>query len=99
MLIELLEFCRKNKKTLDAVIAYRLDRISRQTSDYLAIRKKLAESGISLISVTEPTGNSPTEKLVETIVTEFQFLIDTWLDEYEKDVFKGLTLKEVINKP
>ena len=71
MLIELLEFCRKNKKTLDAVIAYRLDRISRQTSDYLAIRKKLAESGISLISVTEPTGNSPTEKLVETILAGF----------------------------
>ena len=36
---------------------------------------------------------------IQTIVTEFQFLIDTWLDEYEKDVFKGLTLKEVINEP
>ncbi len=71
ILIEMLEFCRKNKKTLDAVIAYRLDRISRQTADYLAIRKKLAESNITLISVTEPTGNSPTEKLVETILAGF----------------------------
>ncbi len=71
VLIEMLEFCRKNKKTLTAVIVYRLDRISRQTQDYLAIRKKLAESGIELISISEPTGNSPTEKLVETILAGF----------------------------
>lgn len=35
---------------------------------------------------------------VETIMTEFQFLIDSWLDEYEKDVFSGMTLKEVLNE-
>ncbi|MEX0616617.1 MAG: recombinase family protein, partial [Candidatus Woykebacteria bacterium] len=71
VLIEMLEYCRKNKKQLSAVIVYRLDRISRQTSDYLAIRKKLAECEITLISATEPTGNSPTEKLVETILAGF----------------------------
>jgi site-specific DNA recombinase len=71
VLIELLEYCRKNKKTLDVVIVYRLDRMSRQTSDYLAIRKKLAECDIMLVSATEPTGNSPTEKLVETILAGF----------------------------
>jgi hypothetical protein len=32
------------------------------------------------------------------IISEFQFLIDTWLDEYEKEVFKGMTLKEVLNE-
>lgn len=71
VLIEMLEYCRKNKKKIDAVIAYRLDRISRQTADYLAIRKKLAECEITLLSATEPTGNSPTEKLVETILAGF----------------------------
>ncbi len=35
---------------------------------------------------------------IECINTEFQFLIDTWLDEYEKDVFNGMTLKEVLNE-
>ncbi len=71
VLIEMLEYCRKYKRTIDAVIVYRLDRMSRQTSDYLAIRKKLAECGIRLLSATEPTGNSPTEKLVETILAGF----------------------------
>ncbi len=71
VLIEMLEYCRKNKKSVDAVIVYRLDRISRQTADYLGIRKKLAECDITLISATEPTGDSPTEKLVETILAGF----------------------------
>ncbi len=43
VLIELIEFCRKNKRNLDAVIVYRIDRVSRQLQDYLAIRKRLAE--------------------------------------------------------
>ena len=70
-LIEMLEYCRKNKKEISAVVIYRLDRISRQTADYLAIRKKLAECDIKLISATEPTGNSPTEKFVETMLAGF----------------------------
>jgi DNA invertase Pin-like site-specific DNA recombinase len=50
VLIGLLEYCRKNKGKIQAVFAYRLDRISRQTADYLAIRKKLLENNINIIS-------------------------------------------------
>lgn len=71
VLIEMLEYCRKHKRDIGSVIVYRLDRVSRQTSDYLAIRKKLAECDIKLISATEPTGNSPTEKFVETMLAGF----------------------------
>lgn len=71
VLIKLLEYSRKNKQSFSAVFVYRLDRISRQTADYLAIRKKLAECEISLLSATEPTGNSPTEKLIETMLAGF----------------------------
>ncbi len=71
ILIKLLEFCRKNRRTVNAVFVYRVDRLSRQTADYLAIRKKLAEYGVILISATEPTGNSPTEKLIETMLAGF----------------------------
>lgn len=37
-LLEMLEYCRKNRRTIDAIIIYRLDRMARQTADYLAIR-------------------------------------------------------------
>lgn len=71
ILIGMLEYCRKRKNNIHAVIVYRLDRISRQTGDYLAIRKKLAENNTIIISATEPTGESPTEKLVETVLAGF----------------------------
>ncbi len=70
-LIEMLEYCRKHKREIGVVIVYRLDRVSRQTADYLVIRKKLLECEIKLISATEPTGNSPTEKFVETMLAGF----------------------------
>lgn len=70
-LIEMLEFCRKNKRDVSAVIVYRLDRISRQTEDYLAIRKKLVECEIILVSATEPTGDKPAEKFIETMLAGF----------------------------
>ena len=67
-LINLLEYCRTNKNNVSSVMVYRIDRLARQTSDYLAIRRKLFELGITLISATEPTGDSPTEKFVETLL-------------------------------
>ena len=70
-LLKLLDFCRRNRRLVDAVFVYRLDRISRQTQDYLFIRKKLFDYGISIISANEPTGNAPTDVLLETIMASF----------------------------
>ncbi len=71
ILKDMLEFCRKNKKSVGAVIIYRLDRISRQLQDYLTIRKRLTEYEIKLISASEPTGDSPTERFVESMLASF----------------------------
>ena len=97
VLIELLEYCRKNKKTIDAVMVYRLDRMSRQTADYLAIRKKLAECNISLLSATEPTGNSPTEKLVETMLAGFAQLDNDVRSERTKNGLRARFLSGLTN--
>src|SRR5690606_21628700 len=70
-LVEMLHFCKKNKKTIGALIIYRLDRLSRQTSDYLSIRKNLISCNIKLVSASEPTGTSPTDTLLETIMASF----------------------------
>ena len=96
-LIEMLEFCRKNKKNLEAVIVYRLDRVSRQTADYLAIRKKLAECEISLISATEPTGNSPTEKFVETMLAGFAQMDNDVRSERSKNGMRARFLAGLSN--
>lgn len=50
------------------------------------LRKALGETGMVLQN-----------EQIEVIGTEFQFLIDSWMDEFEQDVFNGHTLKEVLN--
>ena len=54
---------------------------------FLKMRRTLGEKGKEL-----------SDERVQCIATEFQFLIDTWLDEFEKDIFNGMTLKEVLNE-
>ena len=43
-------------------------------------------------------GKELSDEQIQCLNTEFQFLVDTWLDEFEKDVFNGMTLKEVLNE-
>ena len=97
VLINLLEYCRKNKHRIQAVFVYRLDRVSRQTADYLAIRKKLAENGVNIISSTEPTGDSPTEKLVETILAGFAQLDNDIRSERAKNGLRARFLSGLIS--
>lgn len=97
VLISLLEYARKNKKKFQAVLVYRIDRISRQTADYLAIKKKLVENGVSIISATEPTGDSPTEKLVETILAGFAQLDNDIRSERAKNGLKARFLSGLIS--
>jgi len=52
----------------------------------LRMRKALGESARSM-----------TNEQVEIVEVEFQFLIDSWMDEYEHEIFGGKTLKEVLN--
>jgi len=44
------------------------------------------------------TAKTLSDGQIETIVTEFQFMIDSWLDEFERNVFNGMTLKEILNE-
>ena len=67
-LLLLLEDCRKNKNIISAVFIYKIDRISRDTFDYLAIKKRLADYGVRIISVTEPTEETPTGEFLETLL-------------------------------
>lgn len=35
---------------------------------------------------------------LKNIVSEIQFLVETWLDDYEREVFDGLTLRELLHE-
>lgn len=63
-LIRLLEYCRRHKNDVQAVIFYKTDRLSRQMTDYLVIKEKLNRMDIRLISATEPIDDSPMGKFI-----------------------------------
>lgn len=52
---------------------------------------------IKLRKALGETAKALPDEQIETIGTEFQFLIDSWMDEFEQDVFNGHTLKEVLH--
>ncbi len=37
-----------------------------------------------------------TDEQLEVFLSEVQFLLDSWLDCFEKDLFDGLTLKQIL---
>jgi DNA invertase Pin-like site-specific DNA recombinase len=45
-----------------------VDRFARNTEDHFYVRKMLIEYGVTLHSVTEPIGNNPAEKFIETVL-------------------------------
>ena len=67
-LLELMEYCRKNKGTIDACVVWKVDRFARNAEDHFYVRKILVDYGVLLQSVTEPIGNNPAEKLMEVIL-------------------------------
>ncbi|MFA4942626.1 MAG: recombinase family protein, partial [Patescibacteria group bacterium] len=65
---ELLKYCAKNSKKIDCVIVYKIDRLSRNVNDYTGILASLYKLKIKFISTTETVDETPSGKLVGTIV-------------------------------
>lgn len=84
-LIDLLDYCKKNKDKVDALVIYKIDRLSRSTYDYLEVKRRLASYGITIISVTEPNDGSPTGEFLETLMAAQARLDNAIKSERTKD--------------
>jgi site-specific DNA recombinase len=62
-----LEFCRK-ENGIQAFVVFKVDRFARNTEDHFSVRRLLSTYGTSLYSVTEPIGDKPAEKFIETVL-------------------------------
>jgi site-specific DNA recombinase len=71
VLLESLEFCRRNKGKVASFVVWKVDRFARNTEDHFAVRKILLDYGVSLQSATEMIGQNPAEKLFETMLAGF----------------------------
>ncbi len=44
------------------------------------------------------TAKQLTDEQLKDICVEIQFLVESWLDEYERSVFNGKTLRELLGE-
>jgi site-specific DNA recombinase len=64
----LLSFCANKKNNVNVVIAYKIDRISRNTDDYSQIRILLKRYGVEIKSTTEHFEDTPAGRFMENII-------------------------------
>jgi len=91
-LLAMLEWCRKNKDTVDVVVVYAVSRLARRQYDHHTIRMMLSRYGISLRSVTEPIDDSPTGKAMEGMLSVFSQLDNDMRSE--RHAFGVLTARQ-----
>jgi len=64
----LLAFCENKKNAIDAVIAYKIDRISRNIADYSYFKVRLKKHNVNIKSVTEFFEDTPAGRFMENII-------------------------------
>lgn len=70
-LTKMTDFCSKNKGKIDAVITYKIDRLSRNTDEYFSLKAIFSKLEISICSVMETIEGNPTNTLIESIYMAF----------------------------
>ena len=65
---KLMSFCATKKNQIGTVIAYKIDRISRNTDDYSQIRILLKKYGVEIKSTSEHFENTPAGRFMENII-------------------------------
>lgn len=77
-IIDLLDYCKKNKGKFEVLMVYKLDRFARGQEHHHWLRGQLMKLGIILRSATERIDESPSGKLVEGVLAA--------VNEYDNEV-------------
>jgi site-specific DNA recombinase len=70
-LLELIDFCRQNKGSVEVLLVWKIDRFARNVTDHFSVKATLTKFGVRIVSVTEPIDTNPEGKLMETILAGF----------------------------
>lgn len=63
---EMMEYCTKHRKDIDALLIYKIDRLSRNTVDYAQLKMFFTQLEVKVVSITESLDDSPVGRFVET---------------------------------
>ena len=65
---QMMEYAAKNKKDIGTLLVYKVDRLARQTNDYLTLKLYFNSLGIKVESATERIEDSPIGRFTETVL-------------------------------
>lgn len=68
---QLLNFAKQYQGKAEVMVVFKVDRFARDVAQHYYLKTELLKMGISLRSATEPIGDSPQGKLLETILAGF----------------------------
>lgn len=68
---EMMKYVALNKNKIGYLIIYKIDRLSRNTNDFFFLKSYFNSHGIRVISASEPTNESSSGELMETMLAGF----------------------------
>lgn len=84
---EMIAWCKHSSNLVDAVLVWKYSRFARNRYDSIVYKTKLRQIGIQVISITEPLDNTPTGRLMESIIED---LDEYYSDNLGEDVTRGM---------
>ena len=70
-LTKMMKYALEHKGEISTLLIYKVDRLSRNTSDYIALKEHFEKCGIHVYSVTEAFSDTPMGRLSETMASAF----------------------------
>ena len=65
---EAMRFCEKNRKGVDILLIYRIDRLSRNMEDFYLLKTFFRKTGTRIVSASEPIEDTPTGRFIENVL-------------------------------
>ncbi|MHB8899153.1 MAG: recombinase family protein [Thermoguttaceae bacterium] len=84
---EMLAYARKNADELAGILVYKIDRAARNLFDYVELERLEVEHGLELISVSQPTENSPSGRMMRRTLANMAAF---YTEQQSLDVKEGL---------
>jgi DNA invertase Pin-like site-specific DNA recombinase len=80
-LLKALDYCKQQKRAVEAFIVWKLDRFARNTTDHYGLQAQLTKYGTRLLSATEPiVSEGPLGKMAEAMLAGYA--------QFENDIRK-----------
>lgn len=91
--IRMLKYCLNDRHDVRFVVAYRIDRLARNSHDFAVFQAALAKKGLTFLSATEPISDDPSGKFLQTVLSAVAQLDNDIRGVRSKDGMKRMTEK------